>query len=43
MKKYFYILLGNLFITYSFAADDNYTGIANSRLREGNVHLQDIP
>lgn len=41
-KLFFFLLIFFTNISQIFAAD-NYLGISNSRLRNGNVHLDDIP
>ena len=44
MKKIFYILLAQLLlIWHTFASDDNVLWISNTRLRNGDVWLDDIP
>lgn len=44
MKRIFYIILSQLIITQQlFAADDNVLWISNTRLRNGDVWLDDIP
>lgn len=43
MKYLFYSLVAFLSSSYVTFAADNYTGISDGRLREGKVHLTDIP
>lgn len=43
MKKICFLLIAFLASVHQTSAADNILGISNSRLREGNIHANDIP
>gem|GEM_PF-5138195 len=44
MKNFLLALFANLLVFQaSLAADDNVLGLSNSKIRNGNIHIDDIP